>query len=195
MIRLSDYQIIIFKEFDDLKDELTKLQDVSGKEHGIRLRLEHELKEVKEENDEINEKRRRLELEIKKLNTVNGEHRKEISQLKKDNIELTKKEDDMNWINAFHLLKLLDDNNVKILDKHRTLRITKKGVEVTNNEGKESSLTAETIVVALDMKSVNEDFEEALKDKVPEVIAIGDCIKPRRVMNAIWEGYRKARIV
>jgi 2-enoate reductase len=122
-----------------------------------------------------------------------AEQGKEVTVVKGRPIETL--QDDMNWINALHLLKLLDEKNVKILDRHRTLRITETGVQVANNEGKESSLIAESIVVALGMKSVNGDFEEALKDKVPEIIAIGDCIKPRRVMNAIWEGYRKARIV
>lgn len=102
---------------------------------------------------------------------------------------------DMNWINALHLIKLLDENHVKILDNHRALGVTESGVDVANQKGEKSSLAADTIIIARGMKSTDGSFEESLKDIVHEVYNIGDCIEPRRVMEAIWEGYRKARLV
>jgi len=30
---------------------------------------------------------------------------------------------------------------------------------------------------------------------VPELYPIGDCLLPRRLMDAIWEGFRLARLV
>jgi thioredoxin reductase len=101
----------------------------------------------------------------------------------------------MNWINALHLIKLLDENHVKILDNHRALGVTESGVDVANQKGEKSSLAADTIIIARGMKSTDGSFEESLKDIVQEVYNIGDCIEPRRVMEAIWEGYRKARLV
>ena len=35
---------------------------------------------------------------------------------------------------------------------------------------------------------------DALADK-PNVYTIGDCVEPRKVMEAIWEGFRTARLV
>jgi len=34
-----------------------------------------------------------------------------------------------------------------------------------------------------------------LKDKVSEIYVIGDYVEPRKVLNAIWEGYRFARLI
>jgi pyruvate/2-oxoglutarate dehydrogenase complex dihydrolipoamide dehydrogenase (E3) component len=45
------------------------------------------------------------------------------------------------------------------------------------------------------MQPVNGISVEELKDMIPEVYAIGDCIRPRHVMSAIWEGYRTARLI
>ena len=50
----------------------------------------------------------------------------------------------------------------------------------------------ETVVLAVGMKSSME-LLEGLKDQIPEVYPIDDCIEPRRLINAIWEGYRLAR--
>ncbi len=38
-------------------------------------------------------------------------------------------------------------------------------------------------------------LHEDLKDMIPETYAIGDCVKPRRIMDAIWEGFRIARLI
>lgn len=103
--------------------------------------------------------------------------------------------DDMPWGNALELVKLLDDNKVKILDKTDVLKIKETGLETASKKGEESFLLADTIVLARGMKPTNGDFVEILRDKVSEVYAIGDCVKPRKLLNAIWEGYRKARVI
>lgn len=102
---------------------------------------------------------------------------------------------DMIWGNALDLMKLLDENKVEILTDTNPLKITETGVEVANQEDKESTLEADTIIVATGMKSNNGVFVEKLWDKVPEVITIGDCVKPRRILHAIAEGYRRARVI
>jgi len=103
--------------------------------------------------------------------------------------------DDMPWGNALDLVKLLDDNKVKILDNTQVLRITETGVDVANQQGKQVSLVADTLVIARGMKPTHGDLAETLRDKVPEVYPIGDCVRPRVVLNAIWEGYRTARLI
>jgi 2-enoate reductase len=103
--------------------------------------------------------------------------------------------DDMPWNNALDLMKLLDDYKVKILDNTQVLRITETGADVANQQGEHVSLTADTLVIARGMKPINGALAEILRDKVPEVYPIGDCVKPRIVLNAIWEGYRTARVI
>ena len=53
---------------------------------------------------------------------------------------------------------------------------------------------ADTVVYALGLQPCK-GLAEALKDKVPEVYAIGDCVEARKVLNAVWEGYRVARLI
>ncbi|MGD9319340.1 MAG: FAD-dependent oxidoreductase, partial [Desulfobacteraceae bacterium] len=102
---------------------------------------------------------------------------------------------DMIWGNALDLMKLLDENKVEVLTNANPLKITETGVDVANQEGKEKTLEADTIIVATGMRSNSGIFVEKLWDKVPEVITIGDCVKPRRILHAIGEGYRRARVI
>jgi 2-enoate reductase len=103
--------------------------------------------------------------------------------------------DDMPWGNALDLVKLLDDHDVKILDNTHVLRITESGVDLVNQQGEEVPLVADTVVIARGMKPNNKILAETLRNKVSEVYVIGDCVRPRMVLNAIWEGYRTARLI
>ena len=102
---------------------------------------------------------------------------------------------DMIWGNALDLMKLLDDNKVEVLTNTNTLRITGSGIDIAHPERKEGTLEADTIIVATGMRSNDGAFVDKLWDKLPEVIAIGDCVKPRRILDAIGEGYRRARVI
>lgn len=97
---------------------------------------------------------------------------------------------DMVWGNALDLIKLLDDHNVKIFNNNRVVKITETGVDSAHQH-----FDADTIVLAVGMKSNNEIPLESLADKIPEVYTIGDCVRPRHVMSAIWEGYRTAYLI
>ena len=101
---------------------------------------------------------------------------------------------DMVWGNALELIKLLDDNAVTILTSSNTRRITEAGVYFTDEDGEEKMLEADTIVIAVGMKC-NSEMIRDINDKVCEVYAIGDCAEPRKLLSAIWEGYRKGRLV
>lgn len=101
---------------------------------------------------------------------------------------------DMYSANRMHLLKLLADANVSILTETKCLEIRDNGITIADKYGKRSTLEADTAVLAVGLKST-EGLLEALKDKIPEVYAIGDCVEPRKVINAIWEGFRTARLV
>ncbi len=41
----------------------------------------------------------------------------------------------------------------------------------------------------------NLPLRDALEEPVPEVVAIGDCAKPRNIEDAIWEGFHAARVL
>jgi len=97
---------------------------------------------------------------------------------------------DMVWGNALDLVKQLDDAGVRILMNHRVVRITEAGAEAAD-----LTFRADTIVLAVGMRPVQSLPMEELRMAIPEVYAIGDCVAPRHVLSAIWEGYRKARLV
>ena len=101
---------------------------------------------------------------------------------------------DIYWINAMHLRELLDDAKVKILTYTNVLEITDEGAVIADEQGNRSTLEADSIVLAAGFEPTRE-LIEALQDKLPEVYAIGDCIESRRVLNAIWEGFRTARLL
>lgn len=101
---------------------------------------------------------------------------------------------DMYSINRIHLLKLLSNTNVRILTETRVLEIMDEGVMIADKEDQRSKLEVDTVVLAIGLKS-NDGLFEILSHKVPEVYSIGDCKEPRKVINAVWEGFRLARLI
>ena len=73
------------------------------------------------------------------------------------------------------------------------LEITEKGAVIRHNDG-QNELAADSIVLAVGLEA-NSGFQEKLQGKVSEVYAIGDCVRPRKVLDAIWEGFRIARLI
>jgi hypothetical protein len=53
---------------------------------------------------------------------------------------------------------------------------------------------ADTVVLAAGMKPNNSLFV-SLKGRIAELYAIGDCFKPRKMIDAIHEGARVARAI
>ncbi|MFC1981373.1 FAD-dependent oxidoreductase [Chloroflexota bacterium] len=101
---------------------------------------------------------------------------------------------DMYAVNRAHLLKLLSEPNVQILTGTTVSEIAGKGATMTDRSGKRNTLDADTIVLAVGLKSDNK-LLEALKDKAPETYSIGDCVEPRWVIDTMREGFRLARLI
>jgi len=93
-----------------------------------------------------------------------------------------------------HLKKLLADAGAKVLTETRVVEIREEGVLISDRHGQRSLLAADLIILAVGLKAGETGFDE-IKSQIPEVYAIGDCVAPRRVINAIWEGFRLARLV
>jgi 2-enoate reductase len=93
-----------------------------------------------------------------------------------------------------HMKKLLADAGAKVLTQTQVLEIREEGALILDQHGQKSLLAADSIILAIGMKAGEMGFDE-IKSQIPEVYAIGDCVAPRRVINAIWEGFRLARLV
>jgi 2,4-dienoyl-CoA reductase (NADPH2) len=97
-----------------------------------------------------------------------------------------------NWIKMSKWLP--KKGAVLISGVKKYVEITDKGLTIIDKDGKERTLEADTIATALPLKANNE-LLNALKGKVPEVYAIGDCKEPRLILNAVADGYRVAQEV
>lgn len=100
---------------------------------------------------------------------------------------------DMFWRNRNHLLHLLAAANVTILTDTKVVEITAKGLVAADRADKRRRLEADTVMLAAGYIP-NRLLFEAVKDKVPEVYAVGDCVQPRKIIDAIWEGFGAARV-
>ena len=100
---------------------------------------------------------------------------------------------DMHNFNRMHLLLLLSEAKVNVLTETNLIEINDNGVVLVDKDGRESTLKADTVVLSVGMKPNNE-LVEKLSDNEAKVYAIGDCSGARKVIDAIWEGFRFARI-
>lgn len=101
--------------------------------------------------------------------------------------------EDIHHANRGYLLQLLSQNNVRVITGIKLEEVTKDGVIISQNEKKES-FVAHTVVLSLGMEPRRE-LAAALQGKVPELHVVGDCVEPRRMIDAIWEGFHAARAI
>jgi 2-enoate reductase len=96
--------------------------------------------------------------------------------------------EDLYWPSKASLLEELSRNKVTILTNHTIKELTEKGVVASDKDGTLQTFQADTIVVALGAKS-EEKMVENLKNKVSELYIVGDCASPRKIGEAIHEGF------
>ncbi|MFC2018827.1 FAD-dependent oxidoreductase [Chloroflexota bacterium] len=98
---------------------------------------------------------------------------------------------DMEMSNRDMLLKMMADCCVPVLTDCWPLRIVAGGILVKHN-GREKTLPAESLVSAAGMRACNE-LQGLLSGRVRGLYAIGDCVEPRRILEAVWEAFHTAR--
>ena len=69
----------------------------------------------------------------------------------------------------------------------RVAEVVDGGVICVDSKWAKKSFPADTVILAVGLKPVNE-LVQVLKEKIPECYAIGDCVEPRKVFQAIHEG-------
>jgi 2,4-dienoyl-CoA reductase-like NADH-dependent reductase (Old Yellow Enzyme family)/thioredoxin reductase len=98
---------------------------------------------------------------------------------------------DLNPINRGLLLELLLKEGVEIKTGTKVVAVLEDGVAVTGKDGAEVKLSADSTVLALGMKA-RTGVVEAFQGLAPEVYAIGDCVSPRKLINAMHEAFNLA---
>ena len=84
------------------------------------------------------------------------------------------------------LLSELESLKVVMVANASVTRITSRGVQV--NAGKDAkAYHGETVVLAVGATPVN-DLADGIGGLAPELYIIGDCVRPRRAVDAVHEG-------
>jgi 2,4-dienoyl-CoA reductase-like NADH-dependent reductase (Old Yellow Enzyme family)/thioredoxin reductase len=86
------------------------------------------------------------------------------------------------------------EKSVKIKTCMKCTEITDEGMIAVDQNGECVAFACDTVVVAVGSKS-RSDVVDALADTAPEFIAVGDCVKPKNVLQAVRMGYDAAMAV
>jgi NADPH-dependent 2,4-dienoyl-CoA reductase/sulfur reductase-like enzyme len=78
--------------------------------------------------------------------------------------------------------------NLKALDQMTVTEITPTCVKATDKDGKEVTFEADTVAYCVGMRP-NSGLYQEIYNAAPYTVAAGDCVKPRRTMEANREGY------
>jgi 2,4-dienoyl-CoA reductase (NADPH2) len=90
------------------------------------------------------------------------------------------------------IMPWLEKKGVPVLTNLKGVEITKKGVVVTTAEGETKTIEADSVLPVAQPKP-NMALYENLKDKVPEVYAVGDCSDPSMIVDAIRTAWNAAK--
>lgn len=91
-------------------------------------------------------------------------------------------------------LDKLAAKSVTMLVDVKDEEVNAKGICLTTGDSKKLLVEADTIVLAAGVKP-NTNLLEGLQGKVPEVYSVGDCVEPRRILEAIAEGSAVVRTI
>jgi thioredoxin reductase len=68
-------------------------------------------------------------------------------------------------------------------------QISERGVVIINQEQREETIASDSVVLAVGAKA-NVELLKSIQGAIPEIYAVGDCVEPRRIINAVSDGHR-----
>ncbi len=86
------------------------------------------------------------------------------------------------------LLDMFAKLQVKVKTRMKGVKITGEGLVCIDETGKEHLFEADTVVCSVGQHALREVVNDLL-DAAPEVVQVGDCIKPQKVTEALYRGY------
>jgi pyruvate/2-oxoglutarate dehydrogenase complex dihydrolipoamide dehydrogenase (E3) component len=90
-------------------------------------------------------------------------------------------------LNRARLKEELKETEIVLKCKTKVMKINQKSITVQGETG-EYEIPAGTVVLALGATSQN-SFLQKIEGKVKEVYSVGDCVSPRKMIDAIHEGF------
>ena len=97
-------------------------------------------------------------------------------------------------LNQVSLLEKMDARGVKTMPGVELIEVAEGGARVSS-EGEESLLECDSVVLALGFVPGEPAAEELMGVDGLEVRVIGDAAAPRKVLDAVWEGFHAARLL
>jgi len=91
------------------------------------------------------------------------------------------------WMFKKYFLDKLSKDNVKIYPHVQFREITDKGVAIITEDGIEKFLECDTVVLSTG-STPDDKLAKALKVKYLDFAEVGDCVKPRKIREAMEEG-------
>ncbi len=106
-------------EEEQLKKDLLKSERELEEEHALRLRQERELTELKWEHDSLNSEKKSFLAKLANLEATLEQYKKEVSELRKANAQLSKETKEINWIakSEYDKLEMLFKQKEKELER------------------------------------------------------------------------------
>ena len=95
----------------------------------------------------------------------------------------------MESVHSLYLPERLGRRGVSILLGAKAVAAVPSGLIFSRGEGKRELLPCDTIVLAVTPKS-NRELYNSLQGVVSESYRVGDCVEPRRIADAVLEGFR-----
>lgn len=95
---------------------------------------------------------------------------------------------DMDPINRSDLISEIDKKKIIVMLNRKIVQVKRDCVLLVDNEMNEAWVKADYIVLALGVVPVN-DLANKLGDKIEEIYVVGDCYKPRKLSEAVYEGF------
>jgi 2-enoate reductase len=99
----------------------------------------------------------------------------------------------MNMLARNGLSDLVQESKIEVLTRAKLVEVNKEGVVVETRESRRD-LKCDSVVLALGFGSES-GLCDALDGMVSELVAIGDSVKPRNIIDAMWEGFHAARVI
>ena len=97
---------------------------------------------------------------------------------------------DMEPINRMELLSRIEKSKIEVILGKRIDHIEKDAVHLLDQKKMEPErLEVDAVVLSLSAVPANE-LKNDLEDKLERVFTVGDCLRPRKIIDAIYEGFR-----
>ncbi len=85
--------------------------------------------------------------------------------------------------------------NVSVHTGRRLESVSDQGITVVDRVGARTTISADTVVLAAGFRPNRDLIDSLRKDPKLQVLEVGDCVKPRKIFDAIHEGHLAAKLL